>query len=72
MEKDAEELSVTDEEIHTALTQPSPPLASSSKWKHIGDQSSEEEEDDDDVSGERPPKGMCYVILAFDHMVNFY
>ena len=71
MEKDAEELSATDEEIQTALAQPSPPLASSSKRKHIGDQSSEEEEDDD-VSGECPPKGMHYVILSFDHTTQSF
>ena len=56
MAKDAEELCVTDEEIHADITSPSPPPVGSSNRRHTGDSSSEEE-DEDDVSGECPAKG---------------
>jgi len=58
MEKDADELSVTNEEMHADTTTPTPPRTASGSQKHTRDTPSEEEDDEDDVSGERPT-GKC-------------
>ena len=66
MAKDAEELCVTDEEIHADITSPSPPPVGSSNRRHTGDSSSEEE-DEDDVSGECPAKGKRWTKLLSEN-----
>jgi len=57
MAKDAEELSVTDEEVHADATTPSPPPAGPSTQNPTRDSSSEEDEGEDDVSGEHLARG---------------
>ena len=55
MERDAEELSGTDEEIHANITTPAPPPPASGSQMRPRDIASDEDEDDeDDISGERP------------------